>query len=351
MKHIGKLCAVLMVVFLAAAGGCKREDEGGGTSGGGAGAGATTQAGGGGGERKKVKIGIVAKSISNAVFQAAHAGAQDAAKELGSKYNADVEVDIRTPTDEDAQKQAEAIEALMRAGVDGIAISCTEANTVTPAIDRAVGRGIAVMCFDSDAANSKRFAYYGTDDATCGQRVMSELAKAMGDKGTIAILAGNQSAPNLQARVAGVRDELKKHANMKELNNGQGVFYHQETPEKAAEAVANAQNANPGIEGWAMVGGWPLFTTNALKWEPGKVKVVSVDALPAQLGYLKSGHVQLLLAQDCYGWGHKSVELLLEKIVNKKDPPSVRVIDPLTPVTKETADEYGKKWEKWLGGK
>ena len=346
MSQIGKLCAVLMVVCIAVTSGCKREDEGGGSAGGGGGAGATTQASGSG---KRVRIGIVAKSISNAVFQAAHKGAQDAAKDLGPKYGVDVEVEIRTPTDEDAQKQAEAIEALVRSGVDGIAISCTEANTVTPAIDRAVGRGIAVMCFDSDAANSKRFAYYGTDDATCGQRVMSELAKVMGDKGTIAILAGNQSAPNLQARVAGVREELKKHANMKELNNGQGVFYHQETPEKAAEAVANAQNANPGIEGWAMVGGWPLFTTNALKWEPGKIKVVSVDALPAQLGYLKSGHVQLLLAQDCYGWGHKSVDLLLAKIVNKQDPPSQRVIDPLTAVTKENADEYAKNWEKWLG--
>ena len=350
MKQIGKLCAVLMVVCLAAAGGCKREDETA-TTGGGGGAGATTQGGegGGGAGGKTVRIGIIAKSISNAVFQAAHAGAEAAAKELGPKYGVNVEIEIRTPTDEDAQKQAEAIEALMRAGVDGIAISCTEANTVTPAIDRAVGRGIAVMCFDSDAANSKRFAYYGTDDATCGQRVMSELAKAMGDKGTIAILAGNQSAPNLQARVKGVRDELAKHPNMKELNDGKGVFYHQETPEKAAEAVANAQNANPGIEGWAMVGGWPLFTANALKWEPGKVKVISVDALPAQLPYLKSGHVQLLLAQDCYGWGHKSVDLLLDKIVNKKDPPSARVIDPLTAVTKESAEEYGKNWQKWLG--
>ena len=344
MKRISKLCAVLLVACVALMS-CKREDSATGTGGG-----ATTQASGAGG-KKTIRIGIVAKSISNAVFQAAHSGAQNAAKELGPKYGVDVVVEIRTPTDEDAQKQAEAIEALTRAGVDGIAISCTEANTVTPAIDKAVSRGVAVMCFDSDAANSKRFAYYGTDDATCGQRVMSELAKAMGDKGTIAILAGNQSAPNLQARVAGVRDELKKHPNMKELNNGQGVFYHQETPEKAAEAVANAQNANPGIEGWAMVGGWPLFTTNALRWEPGKVKVVSVDALPAQLGYLKSGHVQLLLAQDCYGWGAKSVELLLEKIVNKKDPPQVRVIDPLTAVTKEIADEYAKNWEKWLGAK
>ena len=39
-----------------------------------------------------------------------------------------------------------------------------------------------------------------------------------------------------------------------------GVFYHQETPEQAAEAVNTAQTTNPEIQGWAMIGGWPLFT-------------------------------------------------------------------------------------------
>lgn len=300
-------------------------------------------------EKKKITIGMVAKSQSNMVFQAAYAGAKDAAKELGAKYGAEVTIDWQTPADEDAQKQAEAVEALTRGGVQGIAVSCSESRTLTPAINKAISRGIPVICFDSDAPKSKRFAYYGTDDASCGQRVMVELAKSMGDKGTIAILAGNQSAPNLQARVQGVKDELAKHPGMKLLESGGGVFYHQEVPEKAAEAVASAQNANPQIEGWAFIGGWPLFTANALPWPAGKVKVVSVDALPAQLAYLRDGHVEMLLAQDCYGWGRKSVEILLEKIVNKKDPSDPRVIDPLTAVTKDTVDDFGKNWDKWLG--
>src|SRR3954468_2106771 len=176
-------------------------------------------------ERKKIRIGLVAKSQSNAVFQAAYAGAKDAAKELADQYNADVTIDWQTPTDEDAQKQSEAIDQLARSGAQGIAVSCSEANTVTPAINRAVGAGVAVMCFDSDAPRSKRMCYYGTDDMTCGQVVMKELAQSMGDKGTIAILAGNQSAPNLRARVKGTREELKKHPEMKELNEGNGVFY------------------------------------------------------------------------------------------------------------------------------
>lgn len=301
------------------------------------------------GGKEKIIIGFVAKSQSNAVFQAAHAGARDAGKELSSKLGKDIEIDIKTPTDEDPQAQAEAIGALVREGAKGIAVSCSDGATLKQPIDDAVAKGVVVVCFDSDSKASKRMCYYGTDDGQCGTQVMAELAKAMNDEGTVAILAGNQSAPNLQARVAGVREELKKHPKMKELKDGQGVFYHEEKPEKAAETVVNAQNANPQITGWAMVGGWPLFAADALPWKKDAVKCVSVDALPPELSYLKTGQVEVLLAQDCYSWGHKSVELLIDKIVGGKSPDSDRIIDPLAKVTAANADEWAQKWKTWLG--
>ncbi|MBC7784684.1 MAG: substrate-binding domain-containing protein [Burkholderiales bacterium] len=318
-----KFCALMVGASLVFAG-CGKEDD------------------------KTILIGIVAKSQSNPVFQAAHTGAKNAAKELSAKYNVNVQIEILTPTDEDATKQAEAIESLTRRGAKGIAVSCSEARTVTPAIDKAVEKGIAVMCFDSDAPESKRFAFYGTDDMACGQVITAELAKAMNNKGTIAIIAGSEAAPNLQNRVKGVKAELAKHPEMKLLETG-GIVYHPETPEKAAEAMQQAQRAHKEIEGWALIGGWPLFTNDALKFAPGTVKVVSCDALPPQLAYLKSGHVQALMAQDCYGWGEKSVGILLEKIINNKAPDPIRVVDPLTKVTKENVDEFGKSWDKWLG--
>ena len=314
----------------------------------------TEQAGGGGDASsggKKIVIGMIAKSQGNDVFQAAYSGAKDAASELGKKYGADVSIDWQTPVAEDATKQVEAIEALVRGGASAILVSCSEGSTLTPAIDAAVAKGVPVMCFDSDAPASKRFAFYGTDDASCGQIIMASLATSMGNKGTVAILAGNQSAPNLQKRVEGAKAELAKHAEMKLLASSGGVFFHEETPEKAAEAVGTATNANPEIGGWCMIGGWPLFTTDALKWPAGKIKVASCDALPAQLGYVKDGHVDTLYAQDCYGWGHKGVEVLLEKVVNGKDPATPRLVDPLTKVTKENVDSFGKNWDKWLAKK
>ena len=295
---------------------------------------------------KKITIGIVAKSVGNPVFQAAHAGARDAAKELSAKLGLDIEVNIQTPPEEDPNKQADAIDLLVRTGAKGIAVSCSDANTLTPAIDRAADAGVPVMCFDSDSPKSRRFCFYGTDDEVCGRMVMQLLAKEMNEKGVVAILGGNPAAPNLRRRVDAARAELKKHPEMKEISTG--AVYHKEEAAIAAETVQQTQRAMPEIGGWAMIGGWPLFTRDALPWKPGTVKVVSVDALPDELTYLDSGHVQVLLAQDCYGWGHKSVEILVDKIVNHKDPEKTLIIDPLTLVTKANSAEWSKKWDKWL---
>jgi len=295
-------------------------------------------------QKKSYTIGLVAKSQGNPVFQAARVGANDAARELGRKYGIEIKIDWRTPNEEDPQKQAEAIEQLAISGADGIAVSCSDANKLTDAINSAVKSGVPVATFDSDAPASKRFVTYAIDDLQCGERVMDELAKFMGGKGVVAILAGNQNAPNLQKRVQGVKAAAKKFPGI----TIRETYYHKETPQDAAAKVEQVMQANPDITGWAMVGGWPLFTDNALKWKPGTVKCVSVDALPPELAYLRSGHVQLLLAQQVYEWGYRSVEHLINKIHLKNDPPKVKDVSELVPVTKENADAFARNWEKWL---
>src|SRR5882762_1456312 len=293
---------------------------------------------------RTITIGVVAKSQGNPVFQAARVGAQDAAKELSAKLGLNIKIDWRTPNEEDAQKQAEAIEQLVLAGAEGLSVSCSDANKLTDAINHAVDNGVPVATFDSDAPRSKRFVTYGVDDIQCGQQSMFELAKVMKGKGVVAILAGNPNAPNLQRRVQGAKQEAAKYPGI----TIREVYYHKETPQDAAAKVEQVMQANPDITGWCMIGGWPVFTENALKWQPGTVQCVSVDALPPELAYLRSGHVQLLLAQQCYEWGYRSVEHLVNKVHLKKDPPAIKDVSPLVPVTREKADEFAKNWEKWL---
>jgi ribose transport system substrate-binding protein len=294
---------------------------------------------------KTYVFGVVAKSNNNPVFQAAKTGAEDEAKKISQEKGVNVKIDWRTPNEEDPQKQADAIEQLVNAGASGIAVSCSDANKLTDALNKAASNGVPVVTFDSDAPQSKRLTCFGTDDLSCGKQVMDDLAKIMGGKGSVAILAGNQNAPNLQKRVQGVRDAAKAYPDIKIVD----AYYHKETPQDAAAKVEQVMQAHPEITGWAMIGGWPLFTDNALKWEPGTVKVVAVDALPAQLGYLKSGHVQELLAQQVYEWGTTSVDVLYDACANNKKPASTFLKAALIPVTKENVDEFGKNWDKWLG--
>src|SRR5713226_3413069 len=177
--------------------------------------------------KKAYSFGLVAKSQNNPVFQAARVGAEQAAKDLGARHGVTVKIDWRTPNEEDAQKQAEAIEQLVLAGADGIAVSCSDANKLTDAINSAVKRGVPVATFDSDAPASKRFVTFGVDDLKCGKQVMDELAKIMEGKGVVAILAGNQNAPNLQKRAAGAKNAAKKYPGIRIRD----TYYHKETPQ------------------------------------------------------------------------------------------------------------------------
>src|ERR1044072_6792778 len=92
--------------------------------------------------KKSYTLGLVAKSQGNTVFQAARVGAMDAAKGLGGKYGITIQIGWRTPKEEDAQKQAEAIEQLALSGADGIAVSCSDAKKLNHAINSAGKRGV-----------------------------------------------------------------------------------------------------------------------------------------------------------------------------------------------------------------
>ncbi len=293
---------------------------------------------------KTYTFGMIAKSQGNPFFEAARSGANDAARELGAKYHVQIKIDWRTPNEEDAQKQADIIEQLVLGGVDGIIISASDANKVTGAINKAVAENIPVLTFSGDAPNSKRFVSLGIDDFKCGEQTFEELAKLLGGKGVVAAIDGNPNAANLQQRAAGFRSAAKQFPGIKMLD----IFYHKETPQDAVAKIEQVMQANPDIAGWGLLGGWPLFTDNALKWSPGTIKCVSVDALPPELKYVRSGHVQLLLSQDVYGYGYHAVELLINKLHFKKEPAGAIDNSVLTPITQENVEAFAKNWEKWL---
>ena len=154
---------------------------------------------------RKFRFAVIPKALDIPVFDYARKGAERAARELGN-----VEVIWRGPETGDQLKQKEILEAFITQRVDGIAISCLNGDFLTDTINRAVDSGIPVITWDADAPNSKRLAFYGVDDLESGRVMGQEAVRLLNGKGTVAILT-SIGATNLQRRLDGVMEVLKKH--------------------------------------------------------------------------------------------------------------------------------------------
>jgi ribose transport system substrate-binding protein len=297
-------------------------------------------------QERKITIGMIGKMSTNPVFQAAYTGAKMAAKILSKQYKVEIVIDWQTPQINNPKEQVSALKNLAHKGVNGIAISCSDANLLTPIINKVTDQGIPIVCFFSDAPESRRFAYEGVDDLEFGRSIMRELANVMEGKGTIAVLAGSQGAVNQGLRLQGVKDELKNYPGIS--LSPKNIYYNLEISTKAAQTVQRAQKANPTINGWAFLGTWALLEKNSLPWAPGKVKVVAGNAVPEELEYIKSGHVQALIGVNCFKSGYRTVELLIDKIINNHEPKNPEIYTTLVRVTKNNLEEWLFNWNKWL---
>jgi len=291
-----------------------------------------------------LKIVMIAKNTTNPIFVSARKGAEVAAKERAEKHGIPIDIVWMTPDREDGELQALAVAQAVKDRADAVLISCSDPARTTSAINNAVDRGVPVMTFDSDAAESKRFAFYGVDDEKLGRTLMRELATQIHKNGRVAILAGNADAPNLRKRVDGVKKEAAQYSGIQIV----GTFNHAETAADAAAEVIRVQAANPQIQGWAMVGGWALFTPRLMKeLDPKKVKVVAVNALPAQLAYVESGLAPVLLALATYNWGYVSVQRIVDKVQLKQDVPAIIPPMEVVRVTQDNLGTWARQMKAW----
>jgi ribose transport system substrate-binding protein len=284
----------------------------------------------------KYRFAVMPKSLDLPVFQYARTGAERAARALGN-----VEIVWRAPETADQLRQKEILESFITQKVDGIAISCTNGDFLTDTINRAVDAGIPVVTWDADAPRSRRLAFYGVDDFASGKIMGEETAKLLGGKGTVAIIT-SLGAFNLQRRLEGVRESLGKHPGIEVVE----VFDIKEDSVRCVEVIATATNKYPDLGAWISVGGWPVFTRNALDAvDPKRTKFVCFDTIPPAPDIMKAGKVQVLIGQKYFGWGGEPVKLLAE--IKAGRLPAQPVIDSgVDVVTPANLEAYMSEWAR-----
>nr|WP_240549787.1 sugar-binding protein [Devosia salina] len=255
---------------------------------------------------------VVPKAMNNPFFDLARDGCEARAAELGN-----VTCLYIGPVEHEATTQAQIIEDLITQGVDGLAISVSDIAAATTVIDRATEAGIAVITFDSDAPDSTRTAYVGTDNKLFGEDLGKLLLQVAPDGGTYGMISGGAAAPNLALRVDGVREALAG-SNWTEVP-GSPTFSNDDIA-LAVQQMGDLKTANPDIKAIVPVGGWPMFAPDGWKnfvdqykadVDSGALALVVADTLPQQLQLLKEGYAHGLVGQRPYEMGQKAMDTLL----------------------------------------
>ena len=269
---------------------------------------------------------VVPKAINNPFYNEVRRGCEDEAKKLG------VTCDFTGPTVTEIQPQMQVLESLVQRHVDGMAIAPVDGKAAVPLIDSAMGKGIAVVTFDSDAApGSKRLAFIGTDNYAGGVALGKQFAKALPGGGKYVIITGGLGAENLNERIRGVHDGLKQAGVASKFVEQSGSpFPCNDDVNRAVQLIEQSITAHPDLAGVVPVGGWPLFAPEAYKqalkpkaaaMAVGKFAVVSFDTLQQELQLLKAGYVSALVGQRPYEMGVDAI-LALNNYVTKKTKPA-----------------------------
>jgi ribose transport system substrate-binding protein len=287
-----------------------------------------------------LRFAVIPKALDISVFNYARIGAERTAKELGN-----VQILWNAPASADQLKQKEILESYITQRVDGIAISSLNGEFLADTINRAIDAGIPVVTWDSDAPTSRRLAFYGVDDLASGRIMGEETIRLLNGKGKVAIIS-SLGATNLQNRLSGVKEALAKAPGIEIVE----VYDIQEDVIRCAEIIATGSRRYPDLAAWISVGGWPVFTRNALAAvDPSKTKVISFDTIDPALDLLREGKVQVLLGQKYFGWGSESVKLLHD-IKNGKKPAAPIIDSGVDVVTKDNVEQYAEQWKRMAAG-
>jgi len=144
---------------------------------------------------------LVASNTKLAYWQSASAGLDKVAAEY------DVHADLRGPETFDPKEQVDDFRAVVAQKPAGILVSVVDPKLMQPEIDAAIEAGIPVLTVDSDAPNSKRLYFIGTNNREAGRLGGRALVQKLNGKGNVVVFT-MPGQPNLDERLAGYRDVL-----------------------------------------------------------------------------------------------------------------------------------------------
>jgi ribose transport system substrate-binding protein len=291
---------------------------------------------------RKVRVAFVTNNASD-YWTIARRGVEKADAELPN-----LEVDFKIPGEGTAAEQTRIVDDLLSTGVDGFAISPVDPANQTEMINKAAAQ-VLVLTQDSDAPDSNRAAYVGTDNRAAGRQAGEQLKKALPQGGKVMVFVGSSDAQNARDRLEGIKEAIKG-SKIEIL----GVRTDNTDRAKAKSNVADTLVQHPDIAG--LVGLWSYngpSILNAVKdaGKVGKVKIVCFDEEDETLAGVKSGAIFTTVVQQPYEFGYQAIKIMDKVLHGDKSaiPASKQIIVPTKAIDKNNVEGFIKQINQLRG--
>ena len=294
------------------------------------------------GDGKALKLAFVTNNASD-YWTIARKGVEKADGEL-----ADVSVEFKLPGEGTAAEQKRIIDDLVSTGVNGLAISPVDPDNQTQLINDTAKKAL-VITQDSDAPNSERALYIGTDNVAAGRQAGELIKEALPEGGKIMVFVGKSDARNAAERLQGIKEAL--------AGSKVEILDVRTDDTDRARAKSNAADTlvkHPDVA--ALVGLWSYngpAILNAVKeaGKSGQVKIVCFDEEDETLAGVKEGAIFATVVQQPYEFGYQSVKIMAQILKGDKSaiPANKQINVPTLVVKKDDVDAFIKKINELRG--
>lgn len=280
--------------------------------------------GGGPSHQSTEKYYMVCANPKIPYWQEAGAGLAAAARELG------VQAELAGPEIYDANAERDEFRRIVAKKPAGILVSPGNSEILKPEIDAAVQSGIPVVTVDSDAPQSRRLFFVGTNNYEAGQMGGRILARLLNGKGTVVYftIAGQK---NLEERLDGYQAALASHPGIMTLS----VQDMKGNPSMAfdiAKEMLDKKSLPDALVSLESLSGAEIADV----LDRGKVEdkiIVAMDAAQNTLEWIEKGRIAATIMQKPYTMGYYGLKALAETVLRK--PPSLAAdfqSDPKSPL-------------------
>ncbi|MCL2717679.1 MAG: substrate-binding domain-containing protein [Lachnospiraceae bacterium] len=241
------------------------------------------------------------------------------AEDFGNEY--DWDIIIKAPDHADAGLQIKIMDELIEMGVDGIAIGPTDPEALVGVINTALSKGIKVICFETDAPDSDRLGYVGTNNYNAGRHMGYVIGKTLGEQGNILILTGLSTQMSLNERIRGIEEYLMENypnINILDIRSSEGDAKAAVSMTEALLEMYPDFDAIIGID--ATAGPAAVSVWKKQNWRNNNKMIITFDDMPENLQGVRDGYIKAIVSQRQNTWG-QGVLLLLNSLVEGREIP------------------------------